>query len=604
MIYDGVHLRQEIEFARNGLKERLNTLKRISDGRAGRTVIGKNGSAQTLIENFYHEYLSMLVPRLVSGDPRVRVTTPRGGETAAMAATGGQAYVNEWVKRTRHRTLAQKLATDFGLGWGVAVLHLDRQSGFDDDDDDPSAWPTLTRLNQPDAWFDLAGTSWESKRYSGYTYAILHDDLKERAEREDGWLMDRILTMPIDVDLDEVDRNEKAPRRGEVVVREMWVPGFRLPNAPKNTHGTIFTLAVCSGGGRSGQFDGFIREPMPFFGPPWGPIYIYDAYHVPGQPLGMSPLEAVEAMVEELNLHAERLSISTARRKKIGIGDKMFEQEVENIRNTPDGGVVLLSQFLTQKFMEVELGGATPEQRTAILEIRERLQRAAHMNDIQMGSVGGGGLATEMVQAAEATGIATGYLSQRFSDCDEQALRGVLWYVVHSRALRAHVDPKELGAPPELQGKIEVEIRGGPNEGLTFDDYTLTLERYSMERVSEGLMQKRAMEMTQTVLAIAQAAPVIAPIVDLKMMLDKLGESFNTPEYGQIISPEGAAAMAKAQAMATQAPRDVQYKSPPQTAQRASTPQPSAQSAGSGKSSGQSSKSNNSKPKAKSNASR
>jgi hypothetical protein len=560
MKYDGVHLRQEIDYARETLRDRRDTLKRISDSRAGRTVLRKDGSAGALIENFYHEYTSMLVPRMVSGDPRVRVTTPRGNETAMTAALAGQAYVNEWAKRSRHRVLAQKFATDFALGWGIGIMHLDRRSGFDDDDDDPTAWPVLTRLNQGDAWFDPAGGSWESKRYSGYDYATLKDDLIERADTEDGWDMRRVMLMPEDVDLDVVSRDEKAPRRGEVIVREMWVPGFRLPNAPKWTNGTIFTIGMCSDGK-----DGFLRKPMPYFGPPWGPLYLYDAYYVPNQPLGMSPLEAVESMVEELNLHAERLSISTARRKRIGIGDKMFEQEVDSIRNCPDGGVVLLSQFLKEKFAEVELGGATPEQRTAILEIRERLGRSAHMNDIAMGSVGGGGLATEMVQAAEATGIATGFLSQRFSDCDEQALRGVLWYVTHARSLRAFVDPKELGAPEELQGKVEVEIRGGPNDGLTFDDYTLTLERYSMERVSEGLMQKRAMELSNMMLMIGQSAPMIAPFVDLRMMLDKLGEAFNMSDYGQMISPEAAAAVAQAQAFANAKPTEAHYAPPSQS---------------------------------------
>lgn len=568
MIVNSAAINQEIDYARSKLKGRRDDMRAIIEGMAGRTFIGKGShSANRLIHNHYHQYTSLIVPRMCSGDPKVRVDTPRANE-AKIASLGGEAYVNEWIRQTQHRIFCQKMATACSLGWGMALLHLDRRSGFDDDDDDPIAWPVLTELDQSDAWFDTLANSWEAKKFSGYDYSIDHREVIARSEREPDWYKSAVRRLPVDIDEQE-GKPTDAPRRGEVRIREFWMPGFKLPHAPQNTNGTIFTLGVTGAGGGSA----FLRPPRPFFGPPWGPIYLYDIYYVPGQPLGMAPCEAVQAQVDEVNMHAQALSASTRARKKIGVANLMDKSDAELIRTTVEGGIALLTgssqQSINDIIKEIQLGGGTAEQRQGLAEALATLERNSSLDDAGRGRADPNVTATATAQAGETQGIRTGYVSQRFGDCDAQALRGVLWYVIHSRSLRMHIRPEELGITPEfLKGKglppeavhqVEVEIRGGSNRGLSFDDYTLSLDRYSMERVSEGLMQQRALQLGELTLKYAQIAPMIAPFTDVRLVMNKIGDAFNQPDYGQVISPEKAAEFAGKMAMQQQQQPDAEY---------------------------------------------
>jgi hypothetical protein len=530
-------LNEEATNARERLKHRVADMRRIVEGMAGRASSRDDGTYQRLVENHYHQFTSLVVPRMVSGDPRVKIRTPRGGEAKAKALAG-ELGVNEWIRQTQHRTLAQRLATDCCLGWGAAVLHLERRTSFDDDDDDPVAWPILTRLDQGDAWWDPLATSWQRKAFAGYHYATTVDDLLIRAGTEKGWNRAAIRALPLDAGIEDLDRPHDAPHRGEVVVREMWTP-YRLPNAPKNTNGTIFTMSHASGV--------FLREPMPFFGPPWGPIYLYDVYYVPGQALGMAPCGAVMAQVEELNEQARRLSTSIAKRKKVLLGKKASEQDNATLNALFDGGHALFDHFDNNTFEEFEYGGPSAEQIQNVEILRNILDRASGLDDAGRGATPSDVTATAVATANASTGVRTGYIAQRFADCDEQALRGVLWYLCHSRALKIYVDPDQMGADEAMQergidpAQVEVAIRGGEDEGMSFDDYHLTLDRYSMERVSEGLMQQRALQWVQAKLNLYSVAPQISSFADVGLLDKTLDEAFNRDSGGNMIDAQKAA---------------------------------------------------------------
>lgn len=561
-------INREVSYAKERLKSRREDMRRIVDGMAGRTSLSE-GRATRLIENHYHQYASLVVPRIVSGDPRTRVTTARANK-ARIAAMAGEAYVNEWIKQTQHRILAQRLATDAVLGWGGGVLHLDRRSAFDDDDDDPRAWPIFTRLNQSDFFFDPLGTSWQNKAYSGYDYAILHTDLIKRSEKEEGWYKQAVRNCPVDAALDEIERPKNAPGRGECVVREVWISGFRLPDAPKHSNGTIFTLAAAHS---VNGVSSFLRAPMPFFGPPWGPIYLYDIYYVPGQVLGMSPCEANSAHVDSVNRQLAALLRSAEARKKIGIGNLLNREDVELIRTTPEGGMALIQGATRETVFEMELAGPTSEQRACANDALVQLERNSALDDGGRGRAEPGTTATATATASATQGVRTGYVAQRFADCDTEPLRGVLWYVMHSRALKMHIDPAQLGITPEFLkargmdpadiDSIETEIRGGPDAGLSFDDYTLTLDRYSMERVSEDLMQQRALQKADFQLRMADAAPRIAAYTDIRRIMKDFGDAFNQPDLESVIDPDKAAEFAGAMmALAHEGDADAEYEQP------------------------------------------
>lgn len=538
-------LMREIDHAREMLKRRSEQVAEIVDGMAGRTSLK---STTRLKENHYYEFASYALPRIVSQDPRVRVVSPHAGRGAIVAA-GSTAACNQWITQTRHRVLAQRLCTDYLVGWGAACMRLE---GRADDDDDLYVSPVVDQLHRESAWWDVAAIAWERKRFSGYSYAIDKDDLIERGRKEKGWNRALLKDLPTDIGLDEVARDGRTPRRKEVVIREVWV-------ADTNK---IYTVAV--GGTSRKPLAVQLREPMDFFGPPWGPIYLYDAYYVPGQPLGMGPMEAVAEHVEELNAHVEQLSRDVASRKRIGIGRKQDAGDADTIRGTMHGQVALLASFDPAWLKEYEFGGATPEQRNAILELRERLQRISGLGDVQRGAVTGVGSPTEVAIANEAGGLRISYLAQRFSDCDEQLLRGWLWYFLNSQHMRHQVHARDLGAPEDVDATVT--ITGGPEKGMDHNDFSLSIERYTMERTSEAAMQRQAMSLVQQTLAVLQAAPMISQFGDVGVLLDVLGEANNRPGWGQIVNGDIAAKQGAMQQAAAQAGPGDQPQAEPQTA--------------------------------------
>lgn len=533
MKYDAGHLMEEIRFARQELRKRGLRVQRIVEGMSGGLMLGRNGEVERLAENHYYEYLAYTLPRIVSNDPRVVVSTAKGG-LARESAAAGTAAVNQWVKDTRHRVLLQRLCTDYLVGWGVAGLRLERIQG-EAEQDDYQTLPAAFRIDPQDAYWDTRASSWETRQLAGYCYSRSRHDLRALAETDKTWRRTAIEALPTDHEGDEGRAsnrdNRNGPRRGEVDLLEVWCPDVIDPKAPPWANGTIFTLAA-------GHTE-FVRDPRPFFGPPWGPIYIFDAYNLPNSTLGMGPCEAVYEQVLELNRHAAALSNATASRKRIGIADALRgERDAQILKEAQDGDVVLLQGFTPQSYVQTELGGATNEQRMAILELRERLNRVSGLDDSQRGAVSGVGTATEVAVASEAAGTRIAYLSQRFSDCDEMLLRGVLWYIMHTRSLAISVKPEDVGAPPEMAGQLEVRIRGGMREGERWDDFRLDVERYSIERTSEAVLRRRAAEAMNATMMVAQAAPMIAPYTDVGRVLKLVGDAYNLPDLDSVIEAD------------------------------------------------------------------
>lgn len=536
------HLRAEVDHARQVLRDRRLNVHRIIDGYAGRLSKvgeGQGGAARwlRLIENHYYEFVGYVAPRIVDADPVVSIgsTVPTMGE---LVAAFSEQTVNRWIVDSEHRQFCARIAVDALLGWGVAQLRLEARTGQSDDEEDPETWPVLEDMDTESAWWDQSARSFGTKRFSGFSYAIDRDDLIERAKKERGWNIGVVRALPTDMGLDEVGRPKNTPHRREVVLRELWIPDWRLANAPEHTNGTLVTLALTGEAGNPVAI--FPRDPQPFFGPPWGPLYLYDIHRVPGSSLGMSPCEAVMEQVEELNRHANALSVSTARRKKIGLADSRYAKDADLIRDAGDGEVKLIDGFDTKTFMELELGGATAEQRTALLELRERLDRVAGMSDAQRSSVTGIGSPTEVAIANESSGTRVGGISSRFMDCDEQALRGVLWYFLHERSMVSKMLASDMFGE-DAQG-AQLEIRGGPTDGLAFKDFSLKLDRASMGRVSESTKNARADALLRVAGTLGQMAPMVAPFMDIEKLAEAVGKLRGLPELKGILHAQKAIA--------------------------------------------------------------
>ena len=90
-----------------------------------------------------------------------------------------------------------------------------------------------------------------------------------------------------------------------------------------------------------------------------------------------------------------------------------------------------------------------------------------------------------------------------------------------------------------------------------FDDLDFDIEAMSMERVSEQMVQRRALEMMQVIGNLSQAV-VQAPHVKWKEVMSLVGDAMNIPNLQDLIDTD--AAQQQAQQMQQQQPQSGMVK--------------------------------------------
>ena len=87
-------------------------------------------------------------------------------------------------------------------------------------------------------------------------------------------------------------------------------------------------------------------------------------------------------------------------------------------------------------------------------------------------------------------------------------------------------------------GEVDPIFTGGDVDG-DYDDLLMQIDPYSMERTSEVVLQRRAIEVVQL---IGNIAPLFAqaPWVDWPTVMGMLGQTMNIPSLGSIIDLEKA----------------------------------------------------------------
>jgi hypothetical protein len=144
-------------------------------------------------ENHASSWISIFLPILASGNPRVRGKTPRIGEPAAFAKAV-ELGVNRNFELQEIKTTVEELATDWAFRHCVSVTAPAPVPGMKELEDPPSR-PNTVRLSLIDhAWDPLAKSN---KRLRFQTHRMIRDGdgLLGEAEAfpERGWRVDDIL---------------------------------------------------------------------------------------------------------------------------------------------------------------------------------------------------------------------------------------------------------------------------------------------------------------------------------------------------------------------------------------------------------------------------
>lgn len=533
---------REVEAAEDFRDQHLSEWRRLIErfhGPAYRAIDGHEDDP----ENFVHEYVALLLPRIVHDSPKVRVKSARP-VTQSMTAGLLQIGVNRWCKMTKVRNTLERIATDMLLGYGVGMVVNEPRKGYREIDGGEPFLPRLYRIS-PDRFFiDPAATNVEDARYMGHCWVIDRDDLLAQAENEDGWDSEVINRVADNSGIDEVREGYSGkrdiPDRKEMVVYEVFVPEVRDDDIEEIDEalgtqafsGTIYTMIKGQSADGKKSDAGFVRKPRPYYGPRTGPYTMYGAYTVPDDPYPLSPIIALVPQMDDVNHHLRSMRYSASAYKRIIAVDSRNAKLAQDIRDKDDLYVVLADGIDPSQIVPMEIGGITPQQVQYSSMAQDRLDRVSGVHDAMRGNITGQPTATEISVAESSSGLRMAHLKRQFQESVNETMRNVAWFLFHDRKVVFPLGEDGIA----IMGEPEPMFSASAMVGV-FDDLDLDIDAMSMERVSDMVLQKRAMEMLQLISTMSQQI-LAAPHVKWNEVMSMVGDAMNIPNFADLIDQQ------------------------------------------------------------------
>jgi len=487
-------------------------------------------------ENFGHEYVSLVLPRIIHDTPKFRVKL---GDPMLELMVGRrlQVAVNRWARITKLRRTLERIATDMMFTHGVALTVSEPRAEVRKTDGKEPYLPRVYRISPERFFIDPAATNIEDARFMGHCYAVDKNDLISRAEQDGTWDIDAVMAIPSGTDLDEVrdDNGRDLEDRKEVAVYEVWVPEAdeSLAEAvdevlgPGMVNGTIYTFVKSRS--PASKWEGYIRKPIPYFGPRNGPYTVFGVYTVPDDPYPLSPLVAIQSQMEDLNAHLTSVRSSAAAYKRLIMVDARNSKLAQDIKDKPHDYVVLSESLDKDRVMNLEVGGITQQQVQYSAMAQDRLDRVSGIHDAMRGNIQGAATATEVAVAESSATMRMAHIKRQFQESVDDIARSVLWFMWHDD--RINLPLGREGA----EALIEAEpVFTGGVRMPGWEDLEVAVDAYSMERVSEALVQKRAMELLQITTTVTQGMAAM-PFVKWREILSVVGDSLNIPHLADLI---------------------------------------------------------------------
>lgn len=521
-------------------------------------------------ENFPHEYVSLMLPRLVLENPRVRIKSALAG-AAQETVLALRHALNRWARMVPLKNPLTLAGLDMLFAYGVLLTVYEPKPDADlegsSKPQDIPKWPNVYRVPQRWYFHDPMATDYAAPRYRGHARPIDLEDLKALAkanpEEYDG---EAIAKIGEEEGLSELRRVDGATvRRGEVVLYEVWVPEAETDEKRSREdgyHGVIYTLVG------QGQGATFVRKPRPYWGPRWGPYTFLGAYPVIDSAYPLSPLAAVENQVQELNAHVAASNESARRYKRLVLCSTDNVQLIQSIKNNPHDFIVPVPGFSKDQVVQLEIGGVT-EQAIAHIQIaKERVDRVAGLSEAQQGRPDPNVSATADSISAEASANRVGFVRGNYLDGVVQVFKTAGWYMLHDERFTMSlgseaIDDMIQSLPPERVAELglagpnveQVNFRGGDGSSFDVDDIMdmVEIEPFSMNRHGEA--ENRALQL-QGFTILSQLAPTIvqAPYLDWPRIFSGIGEAIGNPDLRNLVDVEMANAMAQLQIQANFAP--------------------------------------------------
>ncbi len=575
----------------SAIEYRDKKMKGIPEARARYEGWARAGTVQggdESPENVEFEFVSYRVSQCVVDNPQVREDSPIF--EIADEVMAHEKAMNRWIKDSDLRSTLLEYAVDFSFGWGV--LLVSRRPAVELGEVAMKGgtgipfWPYMTRIPPEQAYKDHLSTSAFHGRFAGHDIVADKDSLLERARdpnrpKSEKWDEDAIEAIADDSGLDALPRQRfvEGPTRKEIVYTQMWVADAEIdwatealddqgnPTPPEKRYlynGRLYYFALCRPNGNSGQSEPReIRASEPYFGPPCGPYVFAGEHIVPNCPYPMSTLSPAHGTIQLLNGVVKTINDAIKQYKKIGLVNDLEEGLADIITNGENGKVYTVAGLDTGMVHALELGGATNQMVAHEELMHNRADRLLAMDDAQRGKADDEASATSVAVAAENAGGRMEYTKKQLMDGVRRALQIVgffLWYDEESvvnisiqEAMELGHDPRqyileydEQGNPSKLD---QPRVYGGTDKPRTFSSLEITIEPYSMDRMSDATAARAAATLTSTMQGIM---PLVLqnPQGRWDVYFAALSKYTRIPEIKHLINLEAAAQMAGSQLLA------------------------------------------------------
>lgn len=521
----------------------------------------RQGSASVVdFENHAYSWISIFLPILASGNPRVRAKTPRMGPAAAFSKAVELA-VNRNFELTDVKRTIEQLATDWAFRYCVSITTPTPVAGMMERED-PVHRPTTKRLPLDEYAWDPIAKQHAEARWQGHKITRDKEDIIAEASQNPaaGWNLSALDKL---IEARERDKRRAMMStdidRNEVSYWEIWVGEITLdeatdaegtpfqPTSEEGFHGTIFTVGE--------GVDEFIREPRPFFGPRDG-AYTFNGYlYVPNESVPLSPLVATAAQAEIYNAVMESAIESIKGYKRgVAVGSDSGNLD-EIIADFRDMGIFKVEAIekLADMMKEVEVLGLTPQHMAQLEMLRTLLERQSGISEAMQGTTSGA-TATEASIASMSVGKRMGYMTEKF-------INGVVKPMAKKEAWYCAMDPRsrtELGElaeglffDPNTGQPIEMPVLVGGTEHLDLlESHDIEIQPISMRYTTEMLEAERAASWEAFLLSTAPMIPQI-PYIDWALVYSRKAEQLGDPSLARTIDVPKAMLMGQIQMMMT-----------------------------------------------------
>jgi len=510
-------------------------------------------------ENHAHSWISIFLPILASGNPRVRGKTPRMGE-AAVFAKAMELAINRNFELTDAKRTIEQLAVSWAFRYAVGYTSPEPIVGMAEREDPPMR-PTTKCLSLEDYIFDPLAKQHAECRFQGHRVSRDRESLlKEAAEHpEYGW--DERLIETLGFSRARERKMEQAgggENRDEIDFWAVWIPEIQLEEATDadgnkfeplrddGFNGTVFYV--------SEQSDDFIRPPHPMYGPRDGP-YTFSGYLVvPDEVVPLSPLVATAAQAEIYNaVMASAIENIRGYKRGIAVGSDSGNLD-EVMADFTDTGIMKIDAIskLSEMMQQVELLGLTPQHQVQLDMLRNLLERSSGISEALQGTTSGS-TATEASIASMSVGKRMGFMSEKFiGGMVKPIAKKEGWYLAMHPSSRTSLGELAEGLfiDPKTMQPIEMPILvGGPEHGDLMEDFDVEIQPISMRFTTEMLEAERAASWEQFLLSTAPMIPQ-TPYIDWQLVYSRKAEQLGDPSLARTIDIQKAMFMGQIQLMA------------------------------------------------------